>query len=127
MDGFYSPIHNIPEEQKKAFDDQLKALQQQHETIRYLIMSTEKQAKVIKGLLRLTEQQGKIVRGLLNETEKQGKRSGIQGVLSLTFSIVALLIAGLAVWFSFRDFKSDEVWQQEQIGVLEEIRQSINP
>lgn len=112
LENFYNPIYNMPIEQKKAFADQLKAIEQQQETIKSLIVTTERQATVIKDLL--------------SETEKQGKRSGIQGGLSLIFSIVAVLIAGVAAWSSIMSFKSDAIWQQEQIGVLEEIRQSID-
>ena len=132
-DHFFSPIYNMPKEQKKAFEEQLKVLNRQQETIRSLVETTRDQLKIFKqqqetieSLVETTEKQATLVKSLLNETEKQGKRSGIQGKLSLIFAIAAVLIAGLAAWFSFQDFKSDEIWQHEQIKILEEIRQSIN-
>lgn len=113
MKNFHHPIYNMPVEQKEAFENQLKALNKQQETIKSLIETTERQATIVKDLL--------------NETEKQGKRSGFQSKLSLICSIAAIVIAGIALWFSLQDFKSDEVWQQEQIRVLKEIRKSIKP
>lgn len=113
MENFFNPMFNMPIEQKKAFENQLKAIEQQQEMIKSLVITTEKQALVIKELL--------------NETEKQGKRSSIQGRLSLFFSIAAVIVAGVAAWSSIRSSEIDLTWQQQQINVLEEIQRLITP
>jgi len=102
----------MPLDQKKAFDEQQKALREQQQTITTLLAITAKQSKAVGGLLE--------------ETREQGKRSGRQGTLSLILAISAIAIAGVAAWFSYQNYKSDEVWQQEQIGVLKDIRDSID-
>ena len=119
MDSFFDHVFNMPLEEKKAFEDQQKALNALLETITI-------QQNTITTLTAITSKQTKSINALLGETKKQGKRSSRIGFLSLVFSILAVLFAGLAVWFSLQDFNSDKVWQQEQTEILEQIKESIH-
>ena len=120
MDHQFNPIYNMPIDQKKELEEQRKILSDLLETIKT-------QQGTIASLTAVTAKQSKSINSLLRETQKQGKHASRIGNLSLTFSILAVAFAGIAVWFSLQDFHSDKLWQQEQTGILKEIRELIQP
>ena len=126
----YRPIDDIDASLKSSgpdktdyYDTSVKLLgvsRTQVESITALIESSRIQNEKIDTLAKATE-------NLLEETKLQGKSSSRLTKTSLILSILAVLLAGTAVWFAARDSVSDREWMEEQVSVLKSIYQEISP
>lgn len=96
----------------------LRVSREQIESINSLIQVTKDQNQKISNLTAATEK-------LLEETKAQGRTSRRLTWISLGLSILAVLIAGMAVVFAIRDSASDTSWMAEQIEILSDIHDEI--
>jgi hypothetical protein len=101
--------------------------EQQSQDIAQLMAVTINQNKNIKQLISVMVKQSQEIEQLVKITREQGKGTSKLSRISLIFSFIAVMLAGTAVFFSFRDFKGDAIWQKQQIDVLIDIKESIDP
>lgn len=124
MDDFFIDPHK---DRMKYLKESQKAEQAMFEVNRREKDAENKQRQDITRLAEVTEKQSIEIKRLVEITRKQGKSSSNLSKWSLVFSIMAVLFAAGAVFFSFIDFKGDALWQKQQIEVLTDIKESVVP